>query len=120
MTASTRRAALGAILAAPLASVPVVAAPSSDLAVACNAAAERYTWVKDPRQPDSLWTDELMDAEIDRFCAVVERSIREPSQGPRDLAAKARLMIAEHDDGDKYQGHRALIALLNEVVALCG
>ncbi|WP_173009306.1 hypothetical protein [Methylobacterium sp. P1-11] len=46
--------------------------------------------------------------------------IQEPSASLRDLAGKARLMITEHDDGDQYQGHRALIALLNEVVALCG
>lgn len=29
-------------------------------------------------------------------------------------------MIAEHDDGDQFVGHRALIVLLKEVVALCG
>ncbi len=120
MTPSTRRAALGAILAAPLASVPALAAPTSDLAAVCNAAAARWAWVKDPKNPEDAWPDERMDAEIDRFMIVVQRSIQEPSQGLRDLAAKARLMIAEHDDGDKYQGHRALIALLNEVVALCG
>ncbi|SFT24755.1 hypothetical protein [Methylobacterium sp. yr668] len=120
MTASTRRAALGAILAVPLASVPAIAALTSDLAAACNAAAERWNWVKDPSHPDCVWPDERMNAELDRFMAVIERSIQEPSTSLGDLAAKARLMIAEHDDGDRYQGHRALIALLNEVVALCG
>lgn len=120
MTASTRRAALGAILTAPLASVPAIAAPTSDLAAACFAAAERWEWVKDPRQPIEAWPDERMDREIDRVCAVIERSIQEPSVSLRDLAGKARLMIAEHDDGDQYQGHRALIALLRELVTLCG
>jgi len=119
MAASTRRAALGAILTAPLASVSAVAASPSDLAAACVAAADQWVWVKDPGHPDELWPDERMDQEIDRVCAVLQRSIDEPSTCLRDLAGKARLMIAEHDDGDQYLGHRALIALLREEVTLC-
>ncbi|SDA24972.1 hypothetical protein SAMN02799622_03523 [Methylobacterium sp. UNC378MF] len=120
MTPSTRRAALGAILAAPLASVPSVAAPTSDLAAACNAAAKRWALVTDQSLPAEAFTDEQVDAEIDHCTAVLERCVKEPSQSAQDLAAKARLLIAEHDDGDEFVGHRALIALLNEVVALCG
>ena len=92
----------------------------SDLAAACNAAAKRWALVTDRSLPAEAFTDEQVDAEIDHCTAVLERCVQEPSQGPRDLAAKARLMIAEHDDGDEFVGHRALIALLHEVVALCG
>ncbi|ACB23976.1 hypothetical protein [Methylobacterium radiotolerans] len=120
MTASTRRAALGAILAAPLASVPAVASLTSDLAAACNEAAKRWIYVTDRRHPAELFTDEQIDVEINHCTAVLERCIQEPSQSLPELAAKARLMIAEHDDGDQFVGHRALIVLLNEVVALCG
>ncbi|WP_345821018.1 hypothetical protein ABC766_02520 [Methylobacterium fujisawaense] len=107
-------------LAAPLASVPAIASPTSDLAEACNEAAKRWAYATDRRHPAELFTDEEIDVEINHCTTVLERCIQEPSQSFSDLAAKARLMIAEHDDGDQFVGHRALIVLLKEVVALCG
>src|SRR4051812_31575037 len=91
MTASTRRAALGAILAAPLTGGAVMALPSgtvaspSDLARACDWAVEHRSWLCRTSLAED-WDDDRMEVESDRHEAVVVRAATEPSKSPADLA----------------------------------
>lgn len=94
MTLSTRRAALGAILAAPLTSVSVVAGPS-DLAGACDWAVAHVAWINSNNEPSEAWPDERLDAELARVDAVLDRVAVEPAYGFRDLAAKAQILLCE-------------------------
>lgn len=97
-----------------------IVAGTSALAQACDAAAKRYAWVTDPAQSEDEWPDERMSGEINDFSDVLERSIREPSANLGDVAAKARLVLADRyeEAGSGYVGDRALVALLQEVAAL--
>ena len=128
MTASTRRAAIGAILAAPLASVPAVAAITakteivSDLAASCVWAEGHLRWINDPTQPLDDWPDERVDAELDRVDAVMDRAAKEPAASLPDLAAKARIVLASYEDHLRTSdiiADSALHTVLREVIALC-
>lgn len=121
---STRRAALGAILAAPLASVPVASAviqsaPPSDLARACDWAIAHMDWINHNDEPLEAWTDERTNAEIARFDAVVARVADEPALDMADLKAKARILLKDWAacmDGHTPAVHeRALLTFLREV-----
>ncbi|WP_267422815.1 hypothetical protein [Methylobacterium sp. GC_Met_2] len=129
MNASTRRAALGAILAAPLASVPACAARTSDLARSCEWAADHWLGL-DARCHAEKWDDDKLDAEADLYNAVFRRALAEPSGSLADLKAKARLCLvdveaqlfpmrnmAENDEPD--EGERMVLTVLQEVIALC-
>lgn len=96
--------------------------PSSDFAAACDAAVARLAWVNTNDDPDEAWPDERVTAENVAFDAVLDRAAVEPSHGPVDLAAKARLLLCEyrHNVGENAAnaGERALSTLLREVAAL--
>lgn len=127
MTASTRRAALGAILAAPLAGSAVAASPfkvgenpsPTDLARACDWAIAHMDWINHNDEPLEAWPDERTNAEIARFDAVVARVADEPSLDKADLKAKARILFKDWAacmDGHTPATHeRALLTFLREV-----
>jgi len=111
-TQATRRAILGTLAAAPLAAAPgasialageAAPQPLSDLARACVAQAERLAWLDQPENTAGM-SEEAHDAEMDRWGAVIQRAIDEPSAGAPDLAAKARLML---DDLDRFHPEEA-------------
>lgn len=121
MSASTRRAALGAILAAPLASVPAIAAPSA-LARSCDWGVAHLAWINDPASDDRHWPDERLEGELDRVDEMMARVAGMVSANRADLAAKARFIMAdigEHFDGSDFAVDRAMLSLLREVIALC-
>ena len=132
MAASTRRAALGAILAAPFTGVAVMALPSgspspiapADLAQACRWAVQHRDWIDNTacREP---WTDDQLDAEIDKVDLVFTRAIEEPSRDLHDLVAKAQLALEDYERftalaGSKLDdGERIVHTVLREVIKLC-
>lgn len=124
MTASTRRAALGAILAAPLVSVPAVAVPPSSLADACLWASKHRAWI-DLTASDERWTDERLDAESSRVDAVITRAITEPSRTWAELAAKASLALEDYErftalpGTELDDGERIVLTVLREAAGLC-
>jgi hypothetical protein len=121
MSVSTRRAALGAILAAPLASVPAVAAPPSDLARACDWAIAHVNWINTNDEPLEAWPDGRVDGELARVDAVLDRIADEPAGDRADFRAKARLLLMEWGaclDGHKLHPHeRALMTFLREAAS---
>ena len=115
-----RRAVVVGSLAAAL---PLSTATSpSDLARTCDWGAAHMGWINDPRHADDQWPDERVAAEIARVDAIVERVADQPSQNIGDMAAKARLLLADY--GCEISGahaiprDRALYRLLSEVGAL--
>ena len=130
MTASTRRAALSAILAAPLTGGAVMALPSaaakpqSDLAEACLWAVQHRAWIDDTaaREP---WSDDRLDHEISKVDVVFTRAIEEPSVTFQDLAAKAALALEDYErftatQGDDHDdGVQIVHTVLREVIKLC-
>ena len=130
MTASTRRAALGSILAAPLTSGAVMALPSgspppvapSDLVRACDWAVRHRAWINTAAIAEH-WDDDRLDFESDRHEAIVKRAAAEPSRGPADLAAKARLPLDEWTSTgllkSTYGDERLAATILQEVIKLC-
>ena len=135
MTASTRRAALGAILAAPLtggvvmALPSVAAAPRSDLAEACVWAIRHINYINTAAVADH-WDDDRISDEGDLSDAVVERAIAEPSRSLSDLQAKAQLCLtdfADHalpfkdnkDESTLDVGQQLVLTVLREVIKLC-
>ena len=129
MTASTRRAALGAILAAPLASVPAVAAHRSDLAEACLWAVKHVDYINTAAIAE-CWDDDRLHDEGDLSDAVIDRAIAEPSQSLSDLQAKAQLCLkdfsdhampfrGQHDESGLDVGERLILTVLREVISLC-
>ncbi|MCJ2048614.1 hypothetical protein [Methylobacterium sp. J-070] len=136
MTAPTRRAALGAILATPLtggavmALPSVAAAPRSDLAEACLWAIRHIDYINTAAVSDH-WDDDRISDEGDRSDAVVDRAIAEPSRSLSDLQAKAQLCLkdfADHalpfkdnqDESALDVGQRLVLTVLREVIKLCG
>ena len=129
MTASTRRAALGAILAAPLTGGAVMALPSgpapiapSDLICACDWGVAHLAWINDTSHPLSEWPDERLHRELDRVDEVLDRIAVEPSASLNDLVAKVRLILA--NDGETLSmsdcsDDRAVLTVLREVIKLC-
>ena len=122
MNASTRRAALGAILAAPLASVPAAASVPSDLARACEWGVAHLAWINENDEPHEAWPDERLHRELDRVDDVLWRVADEPARDRTDLVAKVRLILAS--DGEMLSlsdsaDDRALSTVLQEVLALC-
>ncbi|MCJ2060127.1 hypothetical protein MKL09_26800 [Methylobacterium sp. J-048] len=128
MTASTRRAALGAILAAPLTGGAVMALPlgavaaPSDLAQACDWAIHHRAWINHGSDAED-WDDDRIGFESDRHEAVVVRAASEPSRSPADLAAKARLLLDEWASTgllkSTYGDERLAATILQEVIKLC-
>lgn len=127
MTASTRRAVLGAILAAPLAGGAVMVSPAkahlapSDLARACDWAIANVDWVNNNGEPLEAWTDERVNTELARVDDVLDRIVDEPARDQDDLRAKARLLLKEWGsclDGHRLHPHeRALLTFLREVAS---
>ena len=126
MTASTRRAALGAILGAPLASVPLATAAKaqvapSDLAQACDWAISHVDWVNHNDEPCEAWPDDRLNGELARVDDVLDRIANEPAQGLDDLRAKARLLLMDWGStfGSRtlHPGERALMTFLREVAS---
>ena len=105
MTASTRRAALGAILAAPLASVPAVAAPTVSPELArIIAEHDAHRAVMDDR-PDDEWPTKENRCEGGRLRALVAGF---PSAGWADTMAKAACLarlwpIEEAEEEMRFQ-----------------
>ncbi|AWB26177.1 hypothetical protein DA075_35490 (plasmid) [Methylobacterium currus] len=95
--------------------------PVSDLARACIDQVERMAqWRRDKSEPR---TDEQLDADLDAWGAALRRAIAEPSANLADLAAKARLMLAdmEHSKPEEERtqdDERLMLAILREVAAL--
>ena len=135
MTASTRRAALGAILAAPLTGGAVMALPSpatairSDLAEACLWAMRHVDYINTAAVAEE-WDDERISDEGDRSDAVIDRAIAEPSRSLSDLQAKAQLCLkdfSDHalpfrnvkDESSLDVGQQLVLTVLREVIALC-
>ena len=116
-------ATLAGFLAVPVAAAPALAVQPSDLARACDWAVGHMAWINDPRHPDKEWPDERLEAEIDRFDAVLRRAADEPSTSLTDIRAKARLILTDRvgdlTDPEAPDFDRALLALLKEVIALC-
>lgn len=126
---STRRAALGAILAAPLASVPAVASASSDLARACLWAIEQTNFINTTAGAEH-WDDDRLDAEIEKYDAVFSRALMQPSANMADLVAEARLCLHDfeaqnfpfhndEDNGEPDDGVKMVLTVLREVITLC-
>jgi hypothetical protein len=130
MAASTRRAALGAILAAPLTGGAVMALPSgslppaapSDLVQACDWAIQHRGWINKSAVAEH-WDDDRLDVETRRHEAIVVRAATETSRSPADLAAKARLLLDEWADTgllkSTYGDERLAATILQEVIKLC-
>lgn len=129
MTPSTRRAALGAIIAAPLASVPAVAAPRSDLAEACLWAMRHVDYINTAAVAEH-WDDDRIGDEGDLSDAVIDRAIAERSRSLSDLQAKAQLCLKDFSDhalpfrNNKDEsgldvGQKLVLTVLREVIALC-
>lgn len=125
MTGSaSRRSLLCDIAALPVLGGTALANPPSDLARACHWAIEHTAWINDPNSLDDAWSDERLDAELDRVNAIYKRAITEPSQSLSDLKAKAALMLDEiernyRDFGDpEYDDERLTLTNLRKVIAL--
>ena len=130
MTASTRRAALGSILAAPLTGGAIMALPSgsppnlgpSDLVQACDWAIQHRAWIN-KAAPAEDWDDDRVDLECDRHEVIIVRAATEASRTPADLAAKARLLLDEWTGADllksPYGDDRLAATILQEVIKLC-
>ena len=130
MTTSTRRAALGAILTAPLTGGVVTALPfgsprpgaPSDLARACAWGVVHLEWINDTSHPLSEWPDERLHRELDRVDEVLDRIAVEPSSSLADLVAKVQLMLAsdgQHLSMSDCSDDRAMLTILREVIKLC-
>lgn len=130
MTSSTRRAALGAILAAPLTGGAVMALPSgsmpavapSDLVHACDWAIQHRALICNAALTEN-WDDDRVGLESDRHEAVVVRAATEASRTLADLAAKARLLLDEWTSAglleSPYGDDRLAATILQEVIELC-
>lgn len=135
MIPSTRRAALGAILAAPLTGGAVMALPSaaatarSDLAEACLWAMRHVDYINTAAIADN-WDDDRISLEGDRSDAVINRAIAEPSRSISDLQAKAQLCLKDFEDhalpftnvkdeSGLDVGQKLVLTVLREVIKLC-
>ncbi|TXM99677.1 hypothetical protein FV242_24545 [Methylobacterium sp. WL64] len=135
MKASTRRSALGAILAAPLTGGAVMALPSvaatarSDLAEACLWAMRHVDYINTAAIAEH-WDDDRVSDEGDLSDAVIDRAIAEPSRSLSDLQAKAQLCLkdfedhalpfrTDRDESNLDAGQRLVLAVLREVIKLC-
>ena len=136
MGASTRRATLGALAAAPLIASggPVTQALAatqeaavSDLAQACIWAGNHLGHVNaNSWRPE--WTDSVIRDELERADAVVHRAINEPSASLQDIRAKAGLALREYEDQlfprrgvepvELDAGERLILTVLLEIVGL--
>lgn len=125
---TSRRAALGAILAAPLTSAPAVAARPSDLARACEWASDHWLGMQARSQAEN-WDDDRLDVETDRYYAVFDRALAEPSRTLSDLRAKARLCLTDFEaqvfpfldpaeNSEPEDAERMVMTVLREVIAL--
>lgn len=134
-TPSTRRTALGAMLAAPLTGGAVMALPSSaaaarsDLAEACLWAMRHVDYINTAAIAEH-WDDDRVSEEGDLSDAVIDRAIAEPSSSLSDLQAKAQLCLKDfadhkmpvHDQKDESSldvGERLVLTVLREVIKLC-
>lgn len=96
--------------------------PPSDLAQACDWAVAHMAWINDTSEPDHKWSDERITEEVARFDAVLRRVADEPSADVAVIAAKARVLLVEYRDAaarPANEAERALLTLLQEVIALC-
>lgn len=129
VTASTRRATLGAILAAPLATVSAAAAAPSDLARACVWAIGQTNYINDTAGAEH-WDDDRLDEEVEKYDAVFTRALMQPSADMQELVAKARLCLhdfeaqnlpfpdsQESEDLDDLA--KMVMTVLREVITLC-
>lgn len=97
------------------------AAPAS-LAADCDALLARLAWLDQGGNSDSF-SEEEWTAEMDRWGAVFRRAIDEPSTRLGDLAAKARLMLADLDRFKPLETHgsddyRLMRTILSEAIRL--
>ena len=96
----------------------------ADLAQACRWAVQHRDWIDNTacREP---WTDDQLDAEIDKVVLVFTRAIEEPSRDLHDLVAKAQLALEDYERftalaGSKLDdGERIVHTVLREVIKLC-
>jgi hypothetical protein len=129
MTFPSRRAALGAILAAPLASVPAVATSTISPALSRIIAEHDAHQATKDDWPDSVWPTEAERKEAGRLRALVAGY---PSAGWPDTMAKAACLarlwpVAEAEDEVRSEcegGHAYLecmaLAIACEVMRLGG
>ncbi|MGU3668182.1 hypothetical protein ACLBX9_28680 [Methylobacterium sp. A49B] len=118
--ASCRGLILG-LAALTLAGGAAVAGPS-DLARDCDWGVSHLAWIDNPGSDDRDWPDERLHRELGRVDDVLDRIAAEPSTSLADLAAKARLILA--NDGEMLSmsdcsDDRAVLCVLREVNALC-
>ncbi|MCJ2093273.1 hypothetical protein MKK67_12345 [Methylobacterium sp. J-072] len=136
MSVATRRAALGAILAAPLTGGAVMALPlgsppnlgPSDLVQACDWAVGQSVYI-DTVSHQEHWDDDRLDEEMDRYTEVFRRAINEPSASPAGISAKARLLLRDlkvnttgwhpDDESTLSDDDRLVRVVLREVIKLC-
>ncbi|MGU3326090.1 hypothetical protein ACLBXB_04055 [Methylobacterium mesophilicum] len=137
MKASTRRSALGAILAAPLTGGAVMALPfgspqpgaPSDLAESCLWAIRHVDYINTAAIAEH-WDDDRVSDEGELSDAVIDRAIAEPSRSLSDLQAKAQLCLkdfedhalpfrTDRDESNIDAGQRLVLAVLREVIKLC-
>ncbi|TXN15870.1 hypothetical protein FV219_01485 [Methylobacterium sp. WL122] len=115
----SRRGLTFGLAALPLAGAASVASAPSNLAQACDWAIQHRAWLN-----VAGLDDEGLDREMGRLNAVFSRAIAEPSREPRDLSAKARMLLDDmieggHGDEDEHDDVRLTLVILREVIALC-
>lgn len=126
MTGTSRRDALATL--AGFIAVPTlptaVASASSEIVTLCDRAVAHVAWINDPSHPLEDWPDDRLDAETERFDAMLAEVADKPSAGLADVQAKARLILADRGDDIAHSGaaayDRILYHLLCEVAALEG
>lgn len=115
-------AALLPVIAAPALAAITEPAPSS-LARAC-AWAHREHAKRDVEAFVADWSEDRWEAELAATQAVVARAIAEPSASVSDLAAKARLLLADMERMNRLGGEepdaldRLNAVVLREIIAL--
>lgn len=129
---TSRRAALGAILSAPLGSVSLAAAsrrePPSDLASACEWASNQWSSLHARCRAED-WDDDRLNAESELYYAVFDRALAEPSRTLSDLKAKARLCLTDFEaqvfpwldpaeNSEPDDAERMVMTVLRELIAL--
>ena len=126
---ASRRGLILGLAALPLTGGAATAAPPSDLARACEWAADH--WLSfDARCRAENWDDDRLDAESDLFGDVLHRALAEPSRSTADLKAKARLCLVDfeaalfpmrnvEENGEPDDGERMVLTVLREVIELC-
>lgn len=126
-TAPSRRQFFGSAVGAGVAAAqpPIfIVAGASSLATACDLTLARLAWMDRPENSDAI-SEEERDAQMDQWGGVFRRAIIEPSTGPGDLAAKARLMLADLDrfkplDCYGSDDYRLMRTILSECIGLVG